>query len=437
MKFHSVLNNTARVDFREALLQGIAPDGGLYVPESMPAIDPGLFKPNAKATLHSVGTEILSAFIEEIPKIELESIITRAWDFPIPLTQLEDNIYLLELFHGPTLAFKDVGARFMAQVMSYFLEHQQRELTIIVATSGDTGSAVAHGFFNVPHIKVFILYPSGKISPLQEQQMTTLGGNITAVEVEGTFDDCQRLVKAALNDRVLQTTRALTTANSINLGRLLPQSTYYFWALIQLRQKFNHDEPPLVVVPSGNFGNVTAAAYAKKMGAPIRSLVAATNANDGVLHYLHSGEFFPRPSIQTYSNAMDVGNPSNLTRLQVLYNNNLANFRQDIDGVSISDEETLNEIHFTYTTANSILDPHTAVGVAAARKAREWMTNPPPIIVAATAHPAKFVDVVKKAIGADVPLPVALQEAASRPKHSIKIRGRYSEWRALLVEQAR
>jgi|GEM_PF-3439806 len=326
----------------------------------------------------------------------------------------------------PSLSYEE------AMEMSYFLERQHRDLTIIVATSGDTGSAVAHGFFNVPHINVFILYPSGKISRLQEQQMTTLGGNITAVEVEGTFDDCQRLVKQALNDKDVQKERALTTANSINLGRLLPQVTYYDWGLIQLREKFKQEEQPLVVVPSGNFGNLTAAVYAKWMGCPIRSFVAATNANDGVLHYLHSGEFIPRASIQTYSNAMDVGNPSNLARLQFLYNNDVQHLRQDIDAVSISDEETLQEICATYETTSYILDPHTAVGVAAARRAMEWMSDAPPIIVAATAHPAKFPDVVEKAIGVEVPLPATLQEAVNRPKHSIKIRGRYSEWKELL-----
>ena len=257
--------------------------------------------------------------------------------------------------------------------------------------------------------------------------MTTLGGNITAVELEGTFDDCQRLVKSALADRSLQN---LTTANSINLGRLLPQITYYVWAVAQLRKE--QQEQPLVVVPSGNFGNLTAAVYAKWMGTPIRSFVAATNANDAVLHYLHSGEFVPRPSIQTYSNAMDVGNPSNLARLQFLYENDLHKLKNDIDAVSISDEETLQEIQSFHTKAKYILDPHTAVGVAAARKAGEWMTNSPPIIVASTAHPSKFQEVIEKATGVRVPLPSALQEVENKPTYHIRIRGRYSEWREIL-----
>jgi threonine synthase len=431
MRFISVNKLSSPVSFREALLNGIAPDGGLYVPETIPQPDAKVFESNPTTTLHTIGTEILSAFIDDIPKNELKTIVAKAWNFPIPLVKLDKRLHLLELFHGPTLAFKDIGARFMAYAMSYFLEQQHRDLTIIVATSGDTGSAVAHGFFNVPHINVFILYPSGKISRLQEQQMTTLGGNITAVEVEGTFDDCQRLVKQALKDNELQKKRALTTANSINLGRLLPQITYYAWGLIELREKFKEQAQPLVVVPSGNVGNLTAGVYAKWMGTPIRSFIAATNANDVVLQYLHSGNFVPRPSIQTYSNAMDVGNPGNLARLQALYRN-LADFRHDVDAVSISDEETLQEIRTTYEKTSYILDPHTAVGVAAARRAMEWMSDAPPIIVAATAHPAKFPDVVKKAIGVEVPLPAALQEAVGMPKHSIKIRGRYSEWKELL-----
>jgi threonine synthase len=359
-------------------------------------------------------------------------MVSKAWNFPIPLVKLDERLFLLELFHGPTLAFKDIGARFMAQTMSYLLERQQQHLTILVATSGDTGSAVAYGFHNLSCIDVIILYPSGKVSRLQEQQMTTLGGNVTAIEVDGTFDDCQRLVKAALSDKELQMRRALTTANSINVGRLLPQTAYYAWGIIQLKEKYGEVYPPLVVVPSGNLGNLTAAVYAKWMGAPIKGFVAATNANDGVLQYLHSGKFVPRPTIHTYSNAMDVGNPSNLARLQFLYGNNVQQLRSDIDAVSISDIQTLQEIRNTHAAAHYILDPHTAVGVAAARKALEWRTDSPPIIVVATAHPAKFLDVVQQAVEAEIPLPAELLEAASRPKHSLRIRARYSEFAELL-----
>ncbi|MBX2990733.1 MAG: threonine synthase [Bacteroidetes bacterium] len=431
MKFVSITGNSV-VSFREALFRGTAPDGSLYVPESLPLVKSEFFQDNSDSTLHSAAADLLSIFIDEIPKKNLASIIEQAWDFPTPLVHLQDNIYLLELSHGPTLAFKDVGARFMAQVMSHFLEQQQQEVTILVATSGDTGSAVAHGFYNVPHVEVFILFPSNKISPLQQCQMTTLGGNITAVEVDGTFDDCQRLVKMSLNDAELQKKRAVTTANSINIARLLPQIAYYAWGVMQLRTTFNRHEPPLVVVPSGNFGNLTAAVYAKKMGVPIRNFIAAANANDSMIRYLGSGEFVPRPSVQTYSSAMDVGNPGNLVRLRKLYGEDVQELKKDIDAVSISDEETLQEIRRTYDATNYILDPHTAVGVVAARKALEWTTNSPPIIVAATAHPAKFPDVVRKAIGIDVPLPALLQEAQDSPAHSISIRARYNEWKNLL-----
>jgi threonine synthase len=436
MKFVSVNKQSPAVSFREALLNGIAPDRGLYVPEAFPKLDATLFAADKRQSLHTLGAEILSAFIDEIPREELAAIVERAWDFPIPLTKLGDDIFLLELFHGPTLAFKDVGARFMARAMSYLLAQEQRDLTIIVATSGDTGSAVAHGFFNVSRINVFVLYPSGRISRLQEQQMTTLGGNITAVEIDGTFDDCQRLVKRALVDQQLQHRGTLTTANSINLGRLLPQIVYYAWALVQLRENFATNDEPVVVVPSGNFGNITAAAYAKRIGVPLRNFVAATNANDGVLQYLHSGIFVPRPSIQTYSNAMDVGNPSNLARLHSLYENDLPMLKHEIDAVSISDKETLKEIKQTYDRTGKILDPHTAVGVAAARKAREWMTNTPPVIVAATAHPAKFLDVVEKAIKVEIPLPEPLATAVDHPKHTIKLRAHYDDWKQFLLSQS-
>ncbi|HEY4611779.1 MAG TPA: threonine synthase, partial [Bacteroidota bacterium] len=364
MNFLSTNGQAPAVSFRQALLQGLAPDSGLYVPERLPSLP---FSVSPDASLHLFGKHILTPLLEEIPLQDLTRIIERAWTFPIPLVKLTDQIYLLELFHGPTLAFKDVGARFMAETLSYVLVEEQRETTILVATSGDTGSAVAHGFYNAPNITVYILYPSGKISRLQEQQMTTLGGNIHAVEVAGTFDDCQRLVKHALADATLVAAHNLTTANSINLGRLLPQVVYYAWAVAQLQTTLSKEVSPTVVVPSGNFGNLTAAAYAKSLGVPIEHFVAATNANDVVPQYLETGSFTPRSSIQTLSNAMDVGNPSNLTRLQALYGNDVGRIRQDISSQRVSDEETIAEIRRTYDQTRVVLDPHTAVGVAAAR----------------------------------------------------------------------
>lgn len=432
MKYRSVRNQSPPVSFREALFSGLAPDGGLYVPESIPRLPPTFLEGIAGAPLHAIGDEVLSPFIDDIPREELRSLIAKALNFPIPLVKLEDGVYLLELFHGPTLAFKDVGARFMAQASSYFLAQESRTLTILVATSGDTGSAVAHGFHNVPHISVYILYPSGQISRLQEQQMTTLGGNIHAIEVKGTFDDCQRLVKDTLVDREILAARPVTTANSMNVARLLPQIIYYFWGISRLAAETGGTNP-LVVVPSGNFGNLTAAVYAKWMGVPIRGFVAATNANDVVPEYLHTGTFTPRPSVRTLSNAMDVGNPSNLARLQALYRNDVGRMKNDIDAVSISDEETLAQIKSTFGKTGRVIDPHTAVGVAAAMKRREGGPGSPPVIVASTAHPAKFPETIERAIKRSIAIPAELEEAMGRQKQSTVIRPDYPEWKRVLM----
>jgi threonine synthase len=431
MNFHSVLGKSPPVQFREALFHGLAPDGGLYVPASLPHLPQQLFDPSSHQSLYSFGEAVMESFIDEIREADRAALVRRAWTFPIPLSELENNLFLLELFHGPTHAFKDVGARFMAQTLSYFLQKEQRRITLLVATSGDTGSAVAHGFFQVPNIDVVVLYPSGKISKLQEQQMATLGGNIHALEVEGTFDDCQRLVKQALADRDLVAARNLTTANSINVGRLIPQIVYYLWGVYQLRSDFKVQESPLIVVPSGNFGNLTAAVYAKYMGAPVGGLIAATNENDVVPEYLASGVFTPRASVQTYSNAMDVGNPSNLARLQKLFDGNVERMRREMEAVSITDEETLEEIHVTYRRTGKILDPHTAVGVRSARRMGENGRRAP-FIIAATAHPGKFPEVVEKALGQPMTVPPTLLELLNKPKLSIRIRAEFGEIKSFL-----
>ena len=437
MKFRSVLNDHPLVSFREALLRGIAPDGSLYVPESISPLPAGVKSSSATQSLPRVAAQVLGAYIEEISAEQIQKMANRAFSFPIPLVKLEDDLYLLELFHGPTLAFKDVGARFMASALSYFLEQEQRELTIAVATSGDTGSAVAQGFVNVPHISVFVLYPSGKISTLQEQQITTVGGNIHAIEVDGTFDDCQHLVKMALADEDLVRARNLTTANSINLGRLIPQITYYVWGLLELQrqagQSTNQEIAADVCVPSGNFGNLTAAAYAKRMGVPIARLFSASNANEVVPEFFSTGSFRPRPSVQTLSNAMDVGNPSNFARLRALYEDNLDAMKNDIASTSVLDEETLVEIRRTYKHSGYILDPHTAVGVAAARKLKVLHSSSKPTMVVGTAHPAKFPEVVEKALHLTIPLPKQLQEALQRTKQSIRIPADYQKVRRLLL----
>lgn len=435
MKFRSVRGECPDVQFREALFRGLAPDGSLYVPEAIPPLPQNIASHATPHQLPLVATDVLSAFIDDIPSADLSAIAREAFSFPIPLVKLEGDLYLLELFHGPTLAFKDVGARFMARALSYFLKIRQQNLTIAVATSGDTGSAVAHGFYNVPNISVFVFYPSGKISRLQEQQMTTLSGNIHAVEIDGTFDDCQRLVKRALTDAEIVQSCNLTTANSINLGRLIPQITYYVWAVLLLRERAEGATigSPTFVVPSGNFGNLTAAVYAKHMGAAIASFISASNANDVVPEYFRTGVFRPRPSLQTHSNAMDVGDPSNFARLEFLYRNNPLQMKRDIAAVSISDPETIDEIRRTHEHTGYVLDPHTAVGVAAARNAIAHTPSPGPIIVAATAHPGKFPEVVGRALGTTAPLPEQLREAMQRSKQSTRLPALYEEVRKLFL----
>jgi threonine synthase len=442
MKFYSTERKSSSVPFRDALFNGLAPDGGLYMPEAIPRLPDEFLTNLSKQSLHSAGTHVASAFTDDIPITKIKEIVARALNFPCLLVRLEDGMYLLELFHGPTFAFKDFGARFMAEAFSYFLQNEQRELTIIVATSGDTGSAVAHGFYNQPHIKVFVLYPSGKISPLQEKQIATLGGNIVAVEVEGTFDDCQRLAKQALSDPDLRRDRAISSANSINIGRLLPQIFYYVagigawlapknWGKAKAERK---EKPLWVVVPSGNFGNLTAGLFAKWMGVPIERFVAATNVNDVVPRYFETGTYVPRPAIPTISNAMDVGNPSNVTRMRALYGDDLANLKRDVEAVSVNDQETLDELKHTYEKTGYILDPHTAVGVAAARRVRSAMRgDPPDFLILATAHPAKFAEIIEPMIKVKLPIPTALATLLDRPKKASLIPSSYSSLKDLLL----
>lgn len=435
MKFYSTERKSPLVSFRDALFNGLAPDGGLYMPEAIPRLTDEFLANLSKQSLQSAGNQVASAFIDDIPTREIAEIVHRALNFPCPLVPLEEGMHLLELFHGPTFAFKDIGAQFMAEAFSYFLRNEQRELTIIVATSGDTGSAVAHGFYNHPHIRVFVLYPSGKISPLQEKQIATLGGNIAAVEVEGTFDDCQRLAKQALSDPELRKNRAVSSANSINVGRLLPQIFYYVAGVGAWKAQAGETRRPLwVVVPSGNFGNLTAGLFAKWMGAPIERFVAATNVNDAVLQYFKTGTYTPRPAIPTISNAMDVGNPSNLARMRALYGDDLAKLKRDVEAVSVNDQETLEELKCTHEKTGNILDPHTAVGVAAARRVRSAMRGDlPDFIILATAHPAKFGGIIETAIRAKLPIPGALATVLDRPKKATQIAGVYHAFKDLLL----
>lgn len=426
MKFISTHDRSHSTTFHDALFQGLATDGGLYIPTDYPVLPDVIINQAKDDSLIQLGQAIMSLFITEIPIHELQNITNSTLTFPIPLIQLEDDLFLLELFHGPTLSFKDIGARFMANALTYFLDRENKQVAIFVATSGDTGSAIAHAFHNMPNIDVYILYPSNKITFLQEKQMTALGDNIHALEVEGTFDDCQRLVKSALLDSDLRKTRLITTANSINISRLLPQIIYHSWGISQLKRlgAANH---VTLSVPSGNFGNLTSAIYAKAIGFPIHQFIAATNINAIVPSYLKTSQFIPKPSQRSLSTAMDVGNPSNFERLVAFYNHDINKMREEIKGISISDEETLMEIRDTYERTGYVLDPHTAVGVAAARQSQ--LT---PIIVNATAHPAKFPDVIQRALDIEVEIPERLKVALSRQKQAIKISPQYEALKAVL-----
>jgi len=394
MKYISTNGKSRPVTFREALLQGQAPDGGLYFPDSLPQLPDTFFSDLAGKSLQDIAVAVAKPYINgDIPDEALEHIISKALSFVIPLKEIERDLYVLELFHGPTLAFKDIGARFMAGCMAWFNRNEGREVTILVATSGDTGSAVANGFLGVEGTRVIILYPKGKVSEVQEKQFTTLGHNITALEVNGTFDDCQKLVKTAFTDPELAHRLNLSSANSINMGRLLPQSFYYYYGWSQLGDRH---VKPLICVPSGNFGNLTAGLMASRTGLPVDGFVAATNVNRVVPEYLETGIFTPRPSVQTFSNAMDVGNPSNLTRIMYMYNHNVKEIRKNIQGFSADDEQTMEAIADVYARTGYILDPHSAIGYLGLK---HFLPEDRPGIFLSTAHPAKFGEVVKEVTG--------------------------------------
>ena len=363
MRLYSTKNPTSFVSLKEAVFKGLPEDNGLFMPEFIPQLSNDFIKNLKNHSFQSIAFEVAKTLIgDTIPEKDLKNIVESAIDFPAPVVKLEDDTYILELFHGPSLAFKDFGARFMAQLMSYFNQGDNKELVILVATSGDTGGAVAAGFYKALGIKVVILYPSGKVSMLQEKQLTTLGENITALEVEGTFDDCQALVKKAFLDSELTHKIRLSSANSINIARLIPQSFYYFEAYKQLDTK---GKPVIFSIPSGNFGNLTAGLFAKKMGLPIHQFLAATNANDVVPQYLASGSYKPIPSVRTLSNAMDVGNPSNFARMLNLYSSTWNNMIEDIKGYSYNDEQTKAAVKEVFSKYNYIIDPHGAVGYLA------------------------------------------------------------------------
>ena len=419
MELYSTKNPQLRVSLKEAVFKGLPEDNGLYMPVEVPTLPPSFIANLEKYSFQEIAFTITqSLFQGAMPDQDIRELIENAITFPAPVVSLKDGKqYILELFHGPSLAFKDFGARFMAQLMSYFNQGEDQELVILVATSGDTGGAVASGFYRTAGIKVIILYPSGKVSDLQEKQLTTLGENVTALEIEGTFDDCQALVKKAFLDDQLRSKLRLSSANSINISRLVPQSFYYFEAYKQVK----HLRKPVVFsVPSGNFGNLTAGLIAQKMGLPIHHFIAATNANDVVPEYLVSGEFTPRPSIATISNAMDVGNPSNFVRMLDIFGSTWNTMQQHVSGYAFDDNATRKAIKEVKKKFDYIIDPHGAVGYLAL-KAYQKNHQKSVGVILETAHPSKFIDVVEREIASEVAIPERLAILANKEKQSVNM----------------
>lgn len=425
MELYSTTSPELRASWRDAVLSGIAPDGGLFLPRTLPLLDPESLPHLATLPFHELAYTLAALFLkDEVPPSTLRSMCEESFSFPVTLASLTPDTSILELFHGPTCAFKDFGARFMARLFRFFTTQTAHEpLTVLVATSGDTGSAVANAFFDPSPdtpIKVAILFPKGKVSLVQEKQMTTLGHNVRAFEVDGTFDDCQRLVKQSLADSTLTARMRLTSANSINIARLLPQMFYYVWAALQSLDR----GAPFFVVPSGNLGNLTGGVLAARIGIQTACFLAACNQNDIYPHFLSTGLFNPRPSSETLSNAMDVGNPSNFPRLQHLTKGSDIK----VSGATVSDATTLSTIRSVFESTGYVLDPHTAVGVAALNSFnKSAQKEHPHAIVLATAHPAKFAPTVKRATGCEPTLPPQLAEALGRPSHKVPLSARYEE----------
>jgi threonine synthase len=430
MKYYSTNNRSLKKSLKEAVIQGLAEDNGLFMPDNIPIIKGSLLRDMQRMSFQEISLIIAKSFIgTDVPSAELEQITLDAINFDTPLVHLHDRIHSLELYHGPTLAFKDVGARFMARLLGYFIRGFTSEVNVLVATSGDTGSAVANGFWKVPGIRVYILYPKGLVSTIQEHQFTTLGANISALEIEGNFDDCQRLVKTAFLDHELNSRLTLTSANSINIARLLPQSFYYFNGYARLGSPA---QDLVIAVPSGNFGNLTAAMIAGKMGLPCKKFIAATNINDVVPEYLKTGKYTPRPSKATIANAMDVGNPSNFDRILDLYGNSHSNICNAISGYSYTDVQIKEIIGKVYKKYGYLLDPHGATGY---QSLSEYIHSFPSFtgFFIETAHPAKFADIVEGVIGVKIEMPDSLQEAMNRTPVKTKLSADYKDLRDYLL----
>ncbi|MCX6199693.1 MAG: threonine synthase [Bacteroidetes bacterium] len=430
MLYYSTNKNSPKVDFREATIKGQAPDKGLYFPEHIPQLDKIFLKEFKSKSKAAIAFEVIKPYVGNCMADEdLYQICEHTVNFNFPLVKVTDSISSLELFHGPTLAFKDVGARFMSRCLGYFSKDNKREITVLVATSGDTGSAVANGFIGVEGVKVVILYPSGKVSEIQELQLTTLGKNITALEVQGTFDDCQQMVKHAFADVDVNGKIFLTSANSINVARWLPQQFYYFFAL----QQWQQHEPPVISVPSGNFGNICAGLIAALSGLTIKHFVAACNSNDAFVKYLADGNFSSQQAVTTISNAMDVGDPSNFVRVLELFNHDFEKVKNFITAYSVDDNETRKTMARVYGQYNYLLDPHGAVGFTSLEK---YLNNNPEQrgLFLETAHPVKFENVVSKATGIVVDIPSTMQQLLQQKKSSVLINADYKELKEYLLK---
>ena len=434
MNYYSTNGTAPMADLKKAVVKGLAEDRGLYMPEHIKTLPQAFFAGIQDMSFRDIAYNVAAAFFgEDVDGDALQDIVYDTLSFDCPVVKVTDNIYSLELFHGPTLAFKDVGARFMARLLQYFLRRSgnDEQVNVLVATSGDTGSAVANGFLGVDGIHVYVLYPKGKVSPIQECQFTTLGHNITAIEVDGVFDDCQALVKSAFMDAELNEHMRLTSANSINVARFLPQAFYYFNAYAQLRRQGKANSM-VVCVPSGNFGNICAGLFAKRMGLPIKHFIAANNANDVFYQYLQTGIYTPQPSIQTIANAMDVGDPSNFARIYDLYGKDWASIRSDISGTTYTDEQIADTMRQVYKTTGYVCDPHGACGFRAlSERLRDGETG----VFLETAHPAKFKQTVDSILSSDIEIPAKLQAFMKGKKQSVAMSSDFKAFKQFLLSE--
>ena len=434
MNYYSTNGTAPMADLKKAVVKGLAEDRGLYMPEHIKTLPQAFFDNIQDMSFRDIAYNVAAAFFgEDIDGDALQDIVYDTLSFDCPVVKVTDNIYSLELFHGPTLAFKDVGARFMARLLQYFLRRSgnDEQVNVLVATSGDTGSAVANGFLGVEGIHVYVLYPKGKVSPIQECQFTTLGHNITAIEVDGVFDDCQALVKSAFMDAELNEHMRLTSANSINVARFLPQAFYYFNAYAQLRRQGKADSM-VVCVPSGNFGNICAGLFAKRMGLPIKHFIAANNANDVFYQYLQTGIYTPQPSIQTIANAMDVGDPRNFARIYDLYGKDWKAIRTDISGATYTDEQIADTMRQVFKTTGYVCDPHGACGFRAlSERLRDGETG----VFLETAHPAKFKQTVDNILGSDIEIPAKLQAFMNGKKQSVAMSSDFKAFKQFLLSE--